>query len=202
MTIVGWRASQTFSSEALQPAAARLSELVRQQELQVGDPAPRFELESSTGDGVVSLTGLLGKQPLVLIFGSYSCPYFREHARAINALQDEYTGQAQFLMVYIREAHPHDVDPIPENVGLVTIHTAKSIAQRKQHAQLCNTNLQLRLPTVVDDLGNRVSKLYRAWPERGFVISPAGQIVYKSSGPGSIDCRAIANILRAGDWEG
>ena len=40
--------------------------------LQVGDPAPDFSLEKLDKTGQVQLSGLLSKQPVVLIFGSYT----------------------------------------------------------------------------------------------------------------------------------
>ena len=40
--------------------------------LQVGDPAPDFSLEKLDKSGRVQLSGLLAKQPVVLIFGSYT----------------------------------------------------------------------------------------------------------------------------------
>ena len=40
--------------------------------LQVGDPAPDFLLEKLDKTGQVQLSGLLAKQPVVLIFGSYT----------------------------------------------------------------------------------------------------------------------------------
>ena len=40
--------------------------------LQVGDPAPDFSLEKLDKTGQVQLSSLLAKQPVVLIFGSYT----------------------------------------------------------------------------------------------------------------------------------
>jgi len=42
--------------------------------LKVGDPAPDFELkyEGKTKEGTVKLSSLRGKQPVVLVFGSYT----------------------------------------------------------------------------------------------------------------------------------
>jgi hypothetical protein len=46
----------------------------RQQEgrLKVGDPAPDFELARLDGKGKVKLSSFQGRQPVVLIFGSYT----------------------------------------------------------------------------------------------------------------------------------
>ena len=46
-------------------------------------------------------------------------------------------------------------------------------------AAMCNSKLKLSLPTVVDEMGDTVNMLYRAWPERIYVIRPGGEIAYK-----------------------
>jgi hypothetical protein len=45
---------------------------------------------------------------------------------------------------------------------------------------MCNSKLKLSLPTVVDEMGDTVNMLYRAWPERIYVIGLDGKIAYKS----------------------
>ena len=40
--------------------------------LQVGEPAPDFELSMVDGAGSVRLSSYRGKQPVVLVFGSYT----------------------------------------------------------------------------------------------------------------------------------
>ncbi len=64
-----------------------------------GKPAPAFSL------GRVSLASYRGKSPVLLVFGSYSCPNFRAAAPALNTLYTRYNKRVPFLMVYIREAH-------------------------------------------------------------------------------------------------
>ena len=49
---------------------------------------------------------------------------------------------------------------------------------RQTVAQACCTKLNLSIPCVVDTIDNTVDKLYAAWPERIFIIDPAGKIAY------------------------
>lgn len=46
--------------------------VARAGELQVGDPAPDFELPTYDKSGMVRLSDLRGKSPVVLVFGSYT----------------------------------------------------------------------------------------------------------------------------------
>lgn len=41
-------------------------------DLQVGDPAPDFELEKTDKSGKVQLASFRGQRPVVLVFGSYT----------------------------------------------------------------------------------------------------------------------------------
>ena len=51
---------------------------------------------------------------------------------------------------------------------------------RNKAAATCTSKLSLNLPVVVDDMADTVNMLYRAWPERIYVIDRKGRIAYKS----------------------
>jgi len=71
----------------------------------LSEPAADFTLPDVVTSKNVSLHDFRGKTPVVLVFGSYTCPNFRSSAEALKALQVKYGAKAQFLLVYIREAH-------------------------------------------------------------------------------------------------
>ena len=48
-------------------------------------------------------------------------------------------------------------------------------------ASSCVAELDLTIPTVVDGLDDRVSRLYGAWPERLYVIDGQGEVSYKGA---------------------
>ncbi|MCS7168024.1 MAG: deiodinase-like protein [Gemmatales bacterium] len=91
----------------------------------------------------------------------------------------------QFLLVYIREAHPDsllhvagDVKHVLEKIGQID-----TLVQRWPCVQQCTAMLQLPMPAVVDKLDNRVNYAYAAWPERLVVVGVDGRIAYYG-GPG------------------
>ena len=49
-----------------------------------------------------------GNRPLVVNFGSYSCPVFTEKLAQFEVLVQKYSDVADFVVVYIEEAHPTD----------------------------------------------------------------------------------------------
>jgi len=48
-------------------------------------------------------------------------------------------------------------------------------------AEACATRLALTMPVLLDGMDNAVSRAYNAWPERLYVISPEGRVVYQGS---------------------
>ncbi len=72
----------------------------------------------------------------------------------------EYKDQANFLMVYIEEAHPGDI------VGGLQVNQTENYEQREAVAELCTTSLDLTFPTVLDKLDNAVEITYAAFPDR------------------------------------
>jgi hypothetical protein len=58
--------------------------------------APDFQLVSASGSRKFSLRDFRGKTPVVLVFGSYSCPNFRGSAVALKAMQERFGARIPF----------------------------------------------------------------------------------------------------------
>lgn len=103
----------------------------------------------------------------------------------------------QFLMVYIREAHPDD----GWSGKPVGIHDPKTIEERRALAETCEVAMQYGIQTYVDELDDGVMTEYAAWPERLYLIGEDGRVAYAGErGPwgfSPIELRtAIENTLR------
>ncbi|HVL12817.1 MAG TPA: deiodinase family protein, partial [Gemmata sp.] len=70
----------------------------------VGDRAPDFTLKTPDGKDTVSLAKLTGKKPVVLVFGNFTCGPFRSLFPEVDAVYQRYKDDANFVMVYVREA--------------------------------------------------------------------------------------------------
>ena len=55
--------------------------------------------------------------------------------------------------------------------------------ERHAMAAFSSKDLGLTMPSIVDELDDRVCLDYAAWPERLFLIGPAGKVLYRC-GPG------------------
>jgi len=146
----------------------------------VGDDAPNFKLEMHDGDKVVELSSLKGKKPVVLVFGSYTCPPFRHQAKALKALKERYGDVADFYVIYIKEAHAADSRrPIPVR-GDGAIKEPTSLNERKAIASKCMAKLNIDVPCLVDDMNNTTDKAYNASPDRIYVVDEQGKIAVRA----------------------
>jgi len=69
--------------------------------------------------------------------------------------------------------------------------------ERNKVASKCCSTLNLTIPTAVDDMQDTVNQLYKAWPERIYVIDQKGKIAYRSGvGPWGFKPSAAAAVVR------
>jgi tetratricopeptide (TPR) repeat protein len=143
--------------------------------------APDFSLPALAGADTVSLSGYRGKTPVVLVFGSYSCPNFRGAAASLRDLQKRYGAQAPFLLVYIREAHTGETWESARNArDGVRVQPAANIAEKREHASYCMRQLHLAFPAVVDGMDGAVEKAYAAWPSLAVIVGKDGRVIYST----------------------
>ncbi|EMI17677.1 type III iodothyronine deiodinase [Rhodopirellula maiorica SM1] len=177
-----------FSKRRVRGAASKPGEYVapaakqeRQPEaLQAGDRAPDFTLPRVGGEGTVKLSELYRDKPVVLVFGSISCSPFRQRVQQVEQLYQQHKDNANFLMVYIREAHPDSKIQVKTAAGeeeLQTFVQTNNLALRREHAATCERTLSLSFPTVMDGVDNRVNAAYAGWPIRLVVIDTNGRIL-------------------------
>lgn len=92
-----------------------------------------------------------------------------------------YRGRVNFLVVYIREAHPEEGWIIPDNRRSgIAVNEPRTNEERKTVASMCAVNLQLALPMAVDGLDNAVASAYGGWPDRLYLIRSDGRIAFQS----------------------
>lgn len=160
--------------------------------------APDFELPQLGGNGRLRLSFFRGKKPVLLIFGSLTCPTFRGSARRINAICGSLKDRIQPLVVYIRESHPADGWQIPENErDGVKVRQTCSWAARERAAKLCQDELKLQAPVLVDAPDNPTERTYAALPERVYLVDERGKVAYKGKpGPWGYDLDEVEWALR------
>jgi type I thyroxine 5'-deiodinase len=98
----------------------------------------------------------------------------------MEQIHQRYGGRAEFLTVYIKEAHPLDewrMDVNDEqNVCYPQPHSMKA---RLAIANDFVKRFHYGMPLLVDPIENPASQAYAGWPERFYILDEAGTIVYK-----------------------
>ena len=147
----------------------------------LGDEAPDFTLKSSDGKSEVNLKKLIGPKPVVLVFGNFTCGPFRMQAGNVEKLYRLYKDRVDFVMVYVREAHPTDGWRMDGNdqVGIATAQP-RTYDERATLAKSCGTLLGLGFPMVVDTIDDTVGSKYSGMPSRLYLIDRDGKVAYKS----------------------
>jgi hypothetical protein len=112
-------------------------------------------------------------------------------------LAQKYGERAQFLAVYVREAHPIDGWRMESNdrVG-VAVAQPKDDASRNAVANQCHDLLEMKMPMLVDHLDDRVGHAYSGMPDRLYVIDRDGKVAFKSGrGPFWFNPREMEQAL-------
>ena len=79
----------------------------------------------------------------------------------------------------------------------VIFASPKNQAERASLAGVCVRKLAIKFPAVLDEFGNSTEKNYSAWPDRMYLISHQGKVVYKSQpGPFGFHADELAAALQ------
>jgi len=143
--------------------------------------APDFVLKTVDGKDAVQLSKLVGKKPIVLVLGNFTCGPFRSFYPDVEVLHERYKNDANFLMVYVREAHPTDGWKMESNAKQgVAVAQPTNFGERVKVADQFCQRLKPTMPVVVDDITDIAGNGYSGMPARLYVIDRDGKIAYKS----------------------
>ena len=147
----------------------------------IGHRAPLFNLRKAQGDGSIDLSSQIGEKPLVIVLGNFTCGPFRAFYPAVDALHKKYDGVANFLMVYVREAHPTDGWKMESNARAgVAVAQPQTFEERAGVAGQFCTRLNPSMPVVIDEVSDPVGHAYSGMPARLYVIDKQGKVAFKS----------------------
>ncbi len=117
----------------------------------------------------------------------------------MQRLYDTYQDDVEFVLVYIREAHPDSVLYIEKDGTdiLRLITQTNTLGERSQTALTCSASLNLSIPTVVDKEDNAVNEAYAGWPDRMVIVGVDGNIAYYGrEGPRGFKPNEVEQWLR------
>lgn len=177
---------------------------------EVDEVAPNFTLKTSDGTQTITLWDRVGHKPIVLIFGNFTCGPFRSQAGNIERLSRSFADRADFLMIYVREAHPTGGWFMKSNDRLgIRIRQPETYDERCSVAFRCRGHLEFDMPFLVDTIDDAVGSAYSGMPSRLYLIDQEGRIAFKSGRgpfgfkPGELEQNLLlllaANPVASGD---
>jgi hypothetical protein len=121
-------------------------------------------------------------------------------------LHARYGDAAEFVAVYVREAHPIDGwrEPGNDAVG-ISFEQPTRLDERTSIAGQCCTKLAISMPLLVDEMNDRVGRVYSGMPDRMYVIDRDGLVVYKGGRgpfgfkPGEMEQALVMLLLDGGE---
>ena len=92
----------------------------------------------------------------------------------LRDLYEQYSNRVEFLMIYIREAHPTD----GWYMGKHDVSDPTTIEERRRVAGTCDDAMRHGIRTYVDGMDDAVMKTYAAWPDRLYLVGLDGCVAY------------------------
>ncbi len=115
----------------------------------------------------------------------------------LHTLWETYKDSVEFIVVYIREAHPEDGWVVTPNrdADIAFLDPVDNEA-RQEAAAMCAINLKIRMPVVVDDVDDQIASHYGALPDRLYLIGRGGDIAFQGEpGPWGFDPEKLAEAI-------
>jgi len=100
--------------------------------------------------------------------------------RQIIQVTGEFSEVADFLIVYVEEAHPANEKHFKENID---INTHKTMSDRLSAAKRLLEMQKLPCPLVADRMDDAANKAYGAVPERIYIIHKGIVKYHGATGP-------------------
>ncbi len=138
-----------------------------------GEPFPdHFDVYDLSGSRV-NIATLWSDKPLVLEFGSVSCPIFHGNGPSMEDIYNKYDGgtavQARVGLLYVREAHPGWLRS-PHAQLEDKLETAKLLQGKG-----------LKRSIWVDDVAGELHQVLGPEPNSVYIINTDGNVIYKSA---------------------
>ena len=108
---------------------------------------------------------------------------------SLRDLYAQYHQSVEFLVIYIREAHPVDgwwlggglsgfFLRLSGSKTATDVVDPKTLAERREVAGQCEAALQYGLRTCVDEMDDAVNRAYAAAPTRLYLVGLNGHVAY------------------------
>ncbi len=133
-----------------------------------GDSFPSFELVTTSGDRLVN-HDVFGDKPVLVIFGSMTCPMTASAAPSVQELYDEFGDRAEFIMLYVREAHPGE-----------NFTQSATMEEKLESARALKKFYDIQWTVAADNLDGDLHRALDPKPNSAYLVNSEGTIVFRS----------------------
>lgn len=133
-----------------------------------GDHLPKTELFTTEGDPT-TIEELVAGKPVLLIFGSMTCPMTASAVPVLNELHREFGECVEFVMLNVREADPGEDYPQPDTVE-----------EKIEHAKALKRLYAMPWTVISDDIDGHLHRGLDPKPNSAFLVDADGTIVFRS----------------------
>ena len=97
---------------------------------------------------------------------------------------EKFSSDVNFLLVYVKEAHPKELEEIWHNIEVSQHH---NLEDRLEAAKILADVAPFVEDVAVDVMSDEAERLFGAWPERFFIIRASDGFVVHESAVGPFD---------------
>ncbi len=133
-----------------------------------GDTFPSFELVTTSGDCLVN-HDVFDDKPVLVIFGSMTCPMTASAAPPVQELYDEFGDRVEFIMLYVREAHPG------ENFA-----QSETMQEKLEYARKLKKFYDIQWTVAADNIDGDLHRALDPKPNSAYLVNSEGTIVFRS----------------------
>ncbi len=133
-----------------------------------GDTFPSFELVTTSGDRLVN-HDVFDDKPVLVIFGSMTCPMTASAAPSVQELYDEFGDRVKFIMLYVREAHPGE-----------NFTQSATMEEKLESARALKKFYDIQWTVAADNVDGDLHRALDPKPNSAYLVNSEGTIVFRS----------------------
>lgn len=133
-----------------------------------GDAFPVFELLTTDGDRLVN-SDIFGDRPVLFVFGSMTCPMTASAAPSVKKLYEEFGDRVEFIMLYVREAHPGE-----------NFTQSETMEDKLESARALKDIYNIDWTVTADNIDGDLHRALDPKPNSAFLMDSDGHILFRS----------------------
>lgn len=145
-----------------------------------------FAVSTPVDTATVKLVGLQGApitlgdfadKPTVVVFGSITCPHFRDYAPALDQLRAKSARKVNWVWTYTREAHPAGANVDRNEAVDLSIRQHITLDERIEQANRLHREADLGGTVVVEPIDADIADTFDAFPNGAILIDRNGEVL-------------------------